>query len=231
MIDASDPGRPDALTVSEAVSTRRSIRAFLDTPVDDEVVAELLRKASRAPSGGNLQPWRVYVVGSGAMADFQGYLGSREIEQPGYDIYPPSLWEPYRTNRFTIGEQMYALLGIEREDKAARLARMAENYRFFGAPAAIFCFIDVNMGPPQWSDLGMFLQTFMLLATEAGLSTCPQESWTMWSEAVGEYVGAAEEELLFCGVAIGYADPDAPVNTLVSERMPLERWARFVEPR
>ena len=214
--------------VSEAVAARKTIREFLDTPVPDEVIRDLLVKSSRAPSGGNVQPWRIYVVGGDRMADFLEFIGERDMEKPGYDIYPADLWEPHRTNRFAVGEQMYALLDIAREDKAARLTRMAENYRFFGAPAAFFCFVDRRMGPPQWSDLGMFLQTFMLLAAEAGLDTCPQEAWAMWSQAVADFVGAPETEMLFCGMAIGHRDPDAAVNTLESERMPFEEWARFV---
>ncbi|MEM7275452.1 MAG: nitroreductase [Actinomycetota bacterium] len=212
------------MNVSDAVTARRSIRAFLDTPVDDDLVIDLLTRAARAPSGGNVQPWRVYVIRAETMPAFLDHIRSREFEAPGYDIYPPKLWEPYRTNRFTVGEQMYALLDIARDDRAARLARMAENYNFFGAPNAIFCFVDKRMGPPQWSDLGMFLQTFMLLAAEAGLDTCPQEAWAVWSEAVADFVGAPDEEMLFCGVAIGHRDPDAPVNDLVSERMPFDAW-------
>lgn len=216
------------MDVTEAVQRRRSIRAFLDTPVDDDTVAELLELAARAPSGGNVQPWRVYVVGAGTMPRFLEFLGSRELEAPGYDIYPPGLWEPYRTNRYELGEQMYEALGIPREDKAARFAHLARNHRFFDAPVGLFCFIDRRMGPPQWADLGMFLQTFMLLATERGIDTCPQEAWAMWSQAVAEFVGAPDEEMLFCGIAIGHADPDAAVNRLVSDRMPLEDWARFL---
>ncbi|HEU5082747.1 MAG TPA: nitroreductase [Acidimicrobiales bacterium] len=216
------------MDVTEAVQRRRSTRAFLDTPVDDDTVAELLELAARAPSGGNVQPWRVYVIGAATMPRFLEFLGSRELEPPGYDIYPPGLWEPYRTNRYELGEQMYEALGIPREDKAARFAHLARNHRFFDAPVGLFCFIDRRMGPPQWADLGMFLQTFMLLATERGIDTCPQEAWAMWSQAVAEFVGAPEEEMLFCGIAIGHADPDASVNQLVSERMPLEDWARFL---
>ena len=216
------------MDVTEAVQARRSIRQFLDTPVDDQLVVDLLERAARAPSGGNVQPWRIYVIGAAAMGRFLDFVGQRDLERPGYAIYPPDLWEPYRTNRFTVGEQMYALLGIPRDDKAARLARLAENYRFFGAPSAFFCFVDRGMGPPQWSDLGMFLQTFMLLATEAGLDTCPQEAWATRSAAVAEFVGAPDHEMLFCGMAIGHADPDAPVNTLVSERMPFAQWGRVI---
>lgn len=216
------------MDVSEAVQRRRSTRAFLDTPVDDATIAELLELAARAPSGGNVQPWRVYVIGADTMPRFLEFLGGREAEAPGYDIYPPRLWEPYRTNRYELGEQMYEALGIPREDKAARFAHLARNHRFFDAPVGLFCFIDRHMGPPQWADLGMFLQTFMLLATERGIDTCPQEAWAMWSRAVAEFVGAPDDEMLFCGIAVGHADPDAAVNRLVSERMPLEAWARFL---
>ncbi|MDQ2651189.1 MAG: nitroreductase [Actinomycetota bacterium] len=219
------------MDVSAAVDARRSVRAFLPTPVPDEVIADLLTKASRAPSGGNVQPWRIYVIGSGTMPSFLRHLEEHPSDtEAAYDIYPQKLWDPYRTNRFELGEQMYALLGIERDDRAGRLRRFDDNYRFFDAPAAIFCFIERKMGPPQWSDLGMFLQTFMLLAVEAGLDTCPQEAWAAKPQAVASFVGAPPEEMIFCGVAIGHAAPDAPVNSLRSERMPLDRWATFVPP-
>ena len=229
---SSDRGRPVRQTalmnVTEAVNARKSIRAFLPDPVDNEVIAQLLTTASRAPSGGNVQPWRIYVVNGDSMARFRAFLAERPIETPAYDIYPSPLHEPYRSARFKVGEDMYATLGIEREDKAGRLAQFAKNMDFFGAPAAIFCFIDRIMGPPQWSDLGMFLQTFMLLAQEAGLDTCPQEAWAVYENAVGEFVGAPPEQRIFCGVAIGHADPDDPINTLVTEREPLEVFARFL---
>ncbi len=218
------------MDVSEAVRRRKSIRAFTDEPVSDETIADLLTLAARAPSGGNVQPWRIYVVGSATMPRFLEHLAARPpFEEPAYDVYPPSLWEPYRTNRFALGEAMYEKLGIPRDDKAARLAQVAKNFEFFGAPAALFCFVDRGMGPPQWSDLGMFLQTFMLLATEAGLDTCPQEAWAARPKAVADFVGAPDDEMIFCGVAIGHADPDAPVNALESDRMPLDDWCRFVD--
>jgi len=216
------------MDVSTAVDRRSSIRAFLDTPVTNEQIGELLTKAARSPSGGNVQPWRIYVVNGNSMARFREMLAGRDIEEAAYDIYPPGLKEPYKTARFTIGMQMYDKLGIARDDKAARFGQMLKNYEFFGAPASIFCFVDRQMGPPQWSDLGMFLQTFMLLAQEAGLDTCPQEAWAMWEAAISEFVGAPEDERLFCGVAIGHADPDAAVNSLRSERFALDEFATFI---
>lgn len=214
--------------VSEAVARRKSVRQFTSQPVDDETLRRLLERAARAPSGGNVQPWRIYVVNGDAMERFRTHIAGRQPEGGEYDIYPPNLWEPYRTNRFALGEAMYETIGIGRDDKEGRLRQFARNADFFGAPAALFCFIDRRMGPPQWSDLGMFLQTFMLLAQEAGIDTCSQEFWSVHHRAVREFVGAPDEELLFCGMAIGHADPDAPINSLASDRMPLEQWVRFV---
>ena len=217
------------MDVSAAVLARSSIRRFQPTAVSDESLRALLDAASRAPSGGNVQPWRVYVVNGESMVRLREFLVDQPpIEAPEYDIYPAKLTEPYRTNRFTIGEQMYATLGIERDDKAGRLRQFAQNGDFFGAPAALFCFVDRQMGPPQWSDLGMFLQTFMLLAVEAGLATCAQEYWSVRHGAISAFVDAPAEELLFCGMAVGYADREAPINALRSERMPVDAWARFV---
>ena len=216
------------MNVTDAVLARKSVRAFLPDPVPNELIAELLSTASRAPSGGNVQPWRIYVLNGESMARFRAFLAGRPVEPPAYDIYPSPLTEPYRSSRFKVGEDMYATIGIGRDDKAGRLAQFAKNLDFFGAPAAIFCFIDRIMGPPQWSDLGMFLQTFMLLAQEAGLDTCPQEAWAVHEQAVSEFVRAPPEERIFCGVAIGHADPAAPINSLTTELEPREVFARFV---
>ena len=216
------------MNVTEAVERRKSIRAFRDTPVSDEVLRSLLEGAARAPSGGNVQPWRIYVVNGDRMTDLLAHLADKDFEQPEYDVYPPGLHEPYRTNRFALGEAMYEKLGIPREDKEARLGHMGRNYVFFDAPCGLFCYIDRGMGPPQWSDLGMFLQTFMLLAQEAGLDTCPQEAWAMRHGAISEFVGAPDNEMLFCGMAVGHADWDKPVNDLHSDRMPLDEWCRWV---
>ena len=211
------------MNVTEAVFSRTSIRSFLEDPVSDELLKTLLEKASRAASGGNLQPWKIFIVNNSAMKDFLEFQeGWTEHEVPAYEIYPPKLKEPYRTSRFELGEQMYELLGIGRENKEARIAQVMENFRFFGAPCAFFCFIDRQMGPPQWSDLGMFLQTFMLLAKEAGLDTCAQEAWSMKHDSVSKFVKAEDSDILFCGMAIGYGDDTAAVNSLKSERRPLQ---------
>ena len=216
------------MNVSDAVAARHSVRAFTDAPVSDELLADLLAKASRAPSGGNVQPWRIYVLNGASMSRFREFIADRAPGAPAYDIYPPGLHEPYRTTRFRNGEQLYAAIGIERDDKAGRLAQFAKNLDFFGAPAAFFCFVDRKMGPPQWSDLGMFLQTFMLLATEAGLGTCAQEAWAVHEPAAMEFAGVPEELQLFCGMAIGTTDTDHPINGWRSDREPLEAFATFL---
>ena len=215
--------------VSEAVLSRSSVRAFKNLPVQNSLIEELLKKSSRAASGGNLQPWKIFIINNASMKDFLEFQERwTEPEVPAYDIYPPKLKEPYRTSRFELGEQMYEILGIGREDKDARIAQVMKNFRFFGAPCAFFCFVDRQMGPPQWSDLGMFLQTFMLLAKEAGLDTCAQEAWSMKHDSVSKYVKAEDSDILFCGMAIGYRDDSAAINSLKSERRPLKEWATFL---
>ena len=217
------------MNVSEAVKSRNSTRSFLPREVSNDLIGKLLEKSSRAASGGNLQPWKVFIINNSSMKDFLQFQENwTEPEVPAYEIYPPKLKEPYRTSRFELGEQMYELLGIGREDKDARIAQVMENFRFFGAPCAFFCYVDRQMGPPQWSDLGMFLQTFMLLAKEAGLDTCAQEAWSMKHDSVSKFVKAEDSDILFCGMAIGYGDDTAAVNSLKSERRPFNEWAKFL---
>lgn len=217
------------MKVSEAVESRSSIRSFLSTPVDNSLIKKLLIKASRSPSGGNLQPWKIFVLNKESMQDFLIYQKEWSGEEiPAYEIYPPNLKEPYRTSRFEVGEQMYSLLEIPREDKDSRIAWVMNNFSFFGAPSAFFCFVDRQMGPPQWSDLGMFLQTFMLLAKEAGLDTCAQEAWSIKHDSVSKFVEAEDSDILFCGMAIGYRDEDAAVNSLKTDRRELTEWAKFL---
>jgi nitroreductase len=217
------------MNVTDAVQSRSSIRSFLDNPVSDEILKVLLEKSSRAASGGNLQPWKIFVLNNSSMKEFLEFQERwTEPEEPAYEIYPPKLKEPYRTSRFELGEQMYEILGIGREDKDARIAQVMKNFTFFGAPCAFFCFVDKQMGPPQWSDLGMFLQTFMLLAQEVGLDTCAQEAWSIKQDSVSEFVQAEDDDLLFCGMSIGYRDNDAAINSLKSRRRPVDTWTKFL---
>ncbi|MFZ1816118.1 MAG: nitroreductase [Rhizobiaceae bacterium] len=224
------------MKVSEAVARRMSVRAYQDRPVPTETILATLEKAARAPSGGNLQPWRIAVVNGERMTSFRKIMEGRISgsdpraggEKPEYSVYPKDLKEPYRSSRFKVGEDMYALLDIAREDRPARLKWFANNFRFFGAPAAIFCFIDRQMGAAQWADMGMFLQTFMLLAQEEGLDTCAQECWSMYPQTVQDFCAMDGDLMVFCGVAIGYRDADKPVNQLHSDREPLENWVKVL---
>ena len=222
------------MTVTEAVVSRRSVRAFLDTSVPLPLIEEILTKSSRAASGGNLQPWQIYVVSGEAQRTFKARMTKRLAESDDgdlpleYEIYPKPLKAPYRDYRFKNGEDYYTLVGIPRENKAARVRFFANNYSFFGAPLALFCYIDRQMGPPQWSDLGMFLATVMLLLREAGLDSCAQECWSRYHRTVREFLNPPEEWMLFCGMAIGYKDDGALVNRLVADRAPLAQFCRFV---
>ncbi|MDE2488292.1 MAG: nitroreductase [Alphaproteobacteria bacterium] len=216
------------MNVSEAVERRVSIRAFLDTPVAGEVVKDILVRAARAPSGGNLQPWRVYALAGQPLADFKQVVAANAFgEAPEYEVYPPNLWEPFRTRRFQNGEDLYATLGIPREDKPARLRQLARNGEFFGAPVGIFFCLDRKLGPPQWADLGMYMQNVMLLATERGLDTCPQEYWARYPQTVAKFLNLPADHMVFSGMALGHRDPDAPINTLVASRDPFEAWGEM----
>jgi nitroreductase len=223
------------MNVHEALTSRRSVRDFLPTPVDGALIRRVLGTAARAPSGGNVQPWHIDVV-AGERLDALKAIMQRRVQEtaagaPGeptdYDIYPKELVAPYRDYRFQLGEAMYAALGITREQKLQRLQWFARNYQFFGAPMALFCSIDRRMGPPQWSDLGMFLQSVMLLLREQGLDSCPQECWAVYPRTVGDFIGMPAERMLFCGMSIGHANPDHPVNQFPTARAELSQFARF----
>lgn len=220
------------MRVSDAVVTRRSVRGFTDAPVEVERLRALVVKASRAASGGNLQPWHVDIVAGDAMVRLTAIMRDRlamgAVETPEYDIYPRDLVSPYRDRRFAVGEAMYAHIGIPREDRAARRTWFARNFAFFGAPAALFVTVDRRMGPPQWSDLGMFLQTIMLLAVEDGLATCAQECWAMYPDTVKAFLDTPEERMLFCGMAVGHEDTTEAANALRTERADPDAWLRVL---
>ena len=217
-------------TLTEIIKNRKSIRSFVDKPVSNNIIKDMLQKSSRAPSGGNLQPWKIYIVNEKSMRDFLEFQKNwKGKEEPPYPIYPEKLKEPYRTSRNQMGEQMYSLLDIKREDKIGRMNQMLKNFNFFGAPVGMFCFIDKQMGLPQWSDLGMFLQTFMLLAVDNNLDTCAQESWSLKQNCVKTYLDISDDSILFCGMAIGHANMDDKVNELNTPRRPIDEWATFIE--
>jgi nitroreductase len=220
------------MDVRDAVSSRFSCRAFLPIPVPYEKVRGILERAARAPSGGNLQPWLVHALAGAPLAELEARVRARVPEHPrgegaGYDIYPRDLAEPYRSRRFETGELLYRSIGVPREDRAARLRQYARNWEFFGAPVGLFVSVDRRMGPPQWADLGMFIQTIMLLAREDGLDTCGLEAWTHWDRTASQFLGIPPEHILFCGIALGYADRDAPINGWRTPRVPVDSFTVF----
>jgi nitroreductase len=219
------------MNVTEAVLKRQAIRAFRPDPVSGDVVRSLLETARHAPSGGNLQPWRIYVL-SGAplnafVAEIANKLSRNERETPEYDIYPRNLWEPLRSRRSKAGEQRYRALGIGREANGQAILE-EHNFRFFGAPVGLFFCLDRRVGPPQWSDVGMYMQTLMLLATERGLATCPQEVWAYWPKTIRRFLELPDDLMLFAGMSLGYADETSPMNGYRTSREDLDTFATMI---
>jgi len=216
-----------ATSVTRALHARRSVRAFTNRPVDPALLREIFAAAQRAPSGGNLQPWQATLVTGAPWQAVKDAVAARtamgrEGYEPEYDIYPKGLTEPWEARRFGVGEALYASLGIPREDKRGRLAQFMDNYRGFGAPVMLFLHCSRIMGPPQWSDMGMWLQSVMLLLVEHGLASCPQECWAMYGATIRRTLGLDDGQILFTGLAIGYADTDAAVNQWPVPRVGLE---------
>ena len=217
-------------TVAEILKSRISTRAYLDTPVPESDVREILEIAKFAPSGGNLQPWKVHVVMGAARqrvidAAMQSMAGNPFAVESELKIYPENLWEPYRTRRYVLGEDMYELLGIPREDKAGRFAHLARNFEFFGAPVGLFFTLDRRFDKGQWAHLGMLMLAIALVAEERGLATCMQESWTTRAKTVCDVLGIPDTEQFYCGMALGVPDRSAPVNRLRSTRAPFDDFA------
>jgi len=216
------------MNVDEALKQRISIRAFKPDPVPEAMLRDILDVARFAPSGGNLQPWKVIAV-AGAERDAVAALAQSNL--PGDEgeklVYPANLWEPYRSRRFKVGEDMYALLGIGRDNKGARYAHLAQNFQFFGAPVGLFFIIDKGMGHGQWAHLGMFMQSVALAALERGVQSCMQEAWARMRTPLAAHFALPDNEMIYCGMALGYADPNAPVNSLRSDRAPVDEFATF----
>ena len=223
------------MTVTEAVTSRRSVRAFLDKPVDREVLRRVLETAQHASSGGNTQPWNATVLTGAPLAKLLATVAEvlpqgSAAHRPEYAIYPPGLDGAYEQRRRGIGEAMYAALEIPRDNKMARLMWFAKNFRAFEAPVLMLIHTPKYMGPPQWSDIGMWLQTVMLLLREAGLDSCGQEAWAIYSPQIRQCVDIPDDHIFFCGLAIGHRDPGAPVNNFPVPRASLDeavRWEGF----
>jgi nitroreductase len=222
--------------VDAAILSRRSVRKFLPTPVPRALIEQILEVAARAPSGTNTQPWQVHVLTGAAREALSAAIlaayddpEQRRTHREEYDYYPTEWVSPYIDRRRKIGWDLYGLLGIGKADKAAMHAQHGRNYRFFGAPVGLIFTIDRVMQQGSWLDYGMFLQNIMIAARARGLDTCPQAAFTQFHRVIAEQLQLAPTQMVVCGMSLGYADPDAVENRLVTEREPVAGFARFVE--
>ena len=226
----------NSAAVDEAIRSRRSIRAFLPTPVPRETVQAILEVAARAPSGTNTQPWQVHVLTGESKAALSGAIRSayddpdeRARHTEEYAYYPTEWRSPYIDRRRKVGWDLYSLLGIGRADKERMHAQHGRNYDFFGAPVGLMFTIDRVMQQGSWLDYGMFLQSMMVAARGRGLDTCPQAAFTQFHRIIATHLALGEQQMVVCGMSLGYADPAAVENTLVTEREPVPGFARFHE--
>ncbi len=235
MTAADLPTPETTAAVDAALTGRRSLRAFLPTPVPRETVEAILAVASRAPSGTNTQPWRVYVLTGDARTALSAKLGqayddpderARHTEE--YAYYPTEWTSPFIDRRRKVGWDLYGLLGIAKTDKARMHAQHRRNYDFFDAPVGLMFTIDRTLQQGSWLDYGMFLQSVMVAARGRGLDTCPQAAFLQFHRIIMAHLGAPANEQLVCGMALGHADPSAIENGLVTEREPVAGFARFL---
>ena len=230
----ASPTPSDTAAVDTAITSRRSIRAFLPTPVSPETIEQILAVASRAPSGTNTQPWRVHVLTGQARQRLSARIRAaydnpqeRAQHSEEYAYYPTEWRAPYIDRRRKVGWDLYGLLGIGKADKARMHAQHGRNYDFFGAPVGMIFTIDRVMQQGSWLDYGMFLQNVMVAARARGLDTCPQAAFTQFHRVIAAELGLLPDEMVVCGMALGHADPDAVENRLVTEREPVAGFTRF----
>ncbi|MGF6179776.1 nitroreductase [Massilia sp. UYP32] len=227
---------PGQAAVDAAITSRRSIRAFLDKPVAREDIARILDVAARAPSGTNTQPWKVHVLTGAARerlssAILAAYADPEQAaqHQEEYPYYPREWVSPYIDRRRKVGWDLYGLLGLTRDDKAGMAAQHGRNFTFFDAPVGMIFTIDRIMEQGSWLDYGMFLQNIMVAARARGLDTCPQAAFTQYHRIIAAELGLPANEMVVCGMALGWADPARIENTLETEREPSHVFARFME--
>ena len=218
--------------VRDAIASRYSCRSFLSTPIPEQTVREIVERAARAPSAGNIQPWRVDVLAGERLEALKALMRPRMSELPKgegteYPIYPPDLQPPYSDRRFAVGEMLYRSINVAREDKPARSRQYARNFEFFGAPVGLVVSIERSCVVAQWVDLGSFVQNIMLLARDYGLHSCPQEAWASFSRTVSAFLDLPAGTMLFCGIALGHADEEAAINSWRAPRVPLRDFATF----
>ncbi|MGB4347164.1 MAG: nitroreductase [Burkholderiaceae bacterium] len=227
---------PEQAAVDAAITSRRSIRAFLPAPVAREDIEALLSVAARAPSGSNTQPWKVRVLTGATLKNLsdeilQAYLDPAQASshKEEYQYYPRQWVAPYIDRRRKVGWDLYALMGLTREDKAGMQAQHGRNYTFFDAPVGLIFTIDRVMEQGSWLDYGMFLQNIMVAARGRGLDTCPQAAFTIFHSVIARVLNLPDSEQLVCGMALGYADPEKIENTLLTERESVAGFAQFLE--
>ena len=222
------------MTVKNALRHRKSCRAFLDRRVDGKLLRTIIGQASRAPSNGNLQPWEIFVLTGSALASLKvatrdAIAQNQPMSTPEYAVYPKPLKPLFDARRFAIGEDIYKVLGIARDDKAGRRAQFAKNAMMFDAPVGLFAYIDRSLSYGQWMDLGMFLQSLMLVCEDHNLASCAQGYWTFFHDNVRAATGAPDNLMLACGVAIGFEDTEAPINRVHSARATIDDFATFID--
>lgn len=230
------PTSAEVELVDQAITSRRSVRAFLPTPVAREDIEAILDVARRAPSGSNTQPWKVYVLTGEAKARLsESVLAAYDhpeadsLHREEYPYYPRTWIDPYQSRRRKVGWDLYGLLGIGRADKERMHAQHARNFRFFDAPVGIIFTIDRVMEQGSWLDYGMFLEAVMVAARARGIDTCPQAAFTQFHRVIAEHLGLTDDEMVVCGMSMGYANPAAIENTLVTERAPVSDFTRFLD--
>jgi nitroreductase len=223
-----------AQAVEHAITSRRAIRAFLPTPVDPVLVRRLIAVAARAPSGTNMQPWKLRVIGPDTRERLQASLIAA-LDSPDlpaeeeYRYYPQTFREPYLSRRRKVGWDLYGLLGVAKGDTAGMKRQSAANLRFFGAPVALMLTVDRDLEIGSWLDLGMFVQSLLIAAQAHGLQSCPQAIFARFHPIVRRELAIPESEVVVCGIAIGHADRDAPQNSLVPEREPVEGFTTWLD--
>lgn len=223
----------EAAIVDEAIASRRSVRAFLPDPVDEDAIRAILAVSARAPSGTNMQPWKVYVTtGAAKQAISDAILNSgiraEKIEWDEYKYYPDQFFEPYQTRRRTVGFGLYSALGIGRREVERMREQHDRNFLFFDAPVGMIFTIDRRLNKGSWIDLGMFLQNIMVAARGRGLHTCPQAAFAPYHRQIRPILDIPDEEVVVCGMALGYEDTSKPENNFRTEREPVDEFVTFV---
>jgi nitroreductase len=225
----------DFQIIDRAIVSRRSVRAFLDTPVDPAITREILEVAARAPSGTNTQPWKVYVLTGDARVRLSAEIVEAFLDpvkaaehHEEYDYYPKEWVEPFIGRRRKVGFDLYGLLGLKKDDKDAMKRQHARNFEFFDAPVGLFFTVDRIMGKGSWLDFGMFMENIMISAVGHGLATCPQAAFNQFHKIIERHLNLPENEAVVCGMALGYEDKKAIVNTLKTTRVPVDEFVTFI---